>query len=354
MARRHHRRSEGRIAWALVLAQALVACQSTTDVYAGRFDEEDEAESESDSIPPRAEAESTDSEGGGDGAPDADGDDGSMPSSPQFDVGADVVPVDPPPACQTVDLLFVIDNSGSMGDEQLNLVASFPGFIEGITNRLGPKTSYHVGVVTTDAYEWDVPECQAIGGLTVRTGGDLSSAESCGPYAAGGNFMTIDDDLGPAFECAARVGIDGAGIERPMDALTAALAQPAGPTSACNAGFLRDDSLLVVVLITDEEDDGDSFGQPIDWYQSVLDAKHGDQESIVVLSLIGHDKPNECIPSQWTGMMGAEISPRLITFTEQFSHGTVGDVCAPDYGPFFEEAVDGIVKACGSVATPAD
>ncbi|MCA9690839.1 MAG: hypothetical protein KC636_14625, partial [Myxococcales bacterium] len=34
--------------------------------------------------------------------------------------------------CKKVDLLFVIDNSGSMEDEQVNLINSFPGFINQI------------------------------------------------------------------------------------------------------------------------------------------------------------------------------------------------------------------------------
>ncbi|MEM6995985.1 MAG: hypothetical protein AAF721_36090, partial [Myxococcota bacterium] len=231
---------------------------------------------------------------------------------------------------------------------------SFPGFIDGIADRLGPATSYHVGVVTTDAYEYNVPMCQSLGGLTVQTGGNLSSDEACGPYAAGKSFMTVDDDLASAFSCAAQVGIDGAGIERPMDALTGALTDPAGANSQCNEGFLRDDALLVVVLITDEEDEGDSLGDPSQWYQTVLDAKHGQGDDVVVLSLLGHEKPNDCIPSQWTGMMGAEIAPRLIAFTEQFEHGLVGDVCAADYAPFFDAAVDGIADACGIVPVPAE
>ena len=31
--------------------------------------------------------------------------------------------------CSKMDLLFVIDNSGSMGEEQTNLIANFPTFI---------------------------------------------------------------------------------------------------------------------------------------------------------------------------------------------------------------------------------
>ncbi len=354
MVRRSRVRPIGALAWCVTvpvtLAPGLVACQATpTDVYGGFFEDEAGSSSGGDAAPSGSE---DDGSAEPDAASDSD-DDEPAPTPPGLDVGAPVTDPEPPPACQAVDLLFVIDNSGSMGDEQLNLVASFPGFIEGIRDQLGPAASYHVGVATTDAYEWNVPMCQSLGGLTVRTGGDLSSAESCGPFASGQSFMTVADDLDDAFSCAAQVGIDGAGIERPMDALAGALTDPVGVNAACNDGFLRDDALLVVVLITDEEDEGDSLGQPIDWYQTVLDAKHGEQDQIVVLSLIGHDKPNECIPSQWTGMMGAEIAPRLRTFTELFDHGMVGDVCAADYAPFFEQAVDGIAEACGLVPTPA-
>lgn len=279
---------------------------------------------------------------------------GGEMEAPRLDVAPAVGDPEPPPTCQAVDLLFVVDNSGSMGDEQLNLVASFPGFISGIRERLGSATSYHVGVVTTDAYAWDLPMCQSLGGLTVRTGGMLSSDETCGPFALGRSFMTVEDDLDEAFSCAAQVGIDGAGVERPMDAIAGVLTDPSGINSVCNEGFLRDEALLVIVLITDEEDEGDSLGHPLDWFDNVVAAKGGDADAVVVLALIGHDKPNACIATQWTGMMGAEIAPRLATFAGLFEHGTVGDVCAPDYGPFFADAVDGIADACDLVPTPAD
>lgn len=339
-----------RVAWSGAIALGLVACQLTpTDIYGGVFASEEGDSDDAAGLEPFPGGRTT-----GDAPDDPDeGEDDEGIEPIAYDVGTGGTQAEPPEPCREVDLLFVIDDSGSMGDEQLNLVASFPGFIDGITNRLGVATSYHVGVITTDAYEWNVPHCQAIGGLTVRTGGDLSSDDNCGPYASGGSYITVDDDLNQAFSCAAQVGIEGHGIERPMDALVAALADPDGETDACNDGFLRDDALLVVVLITDEEDEGDSVGDPLDWYQTVVDAKGGDEDAVVVLSLIGHDKPNACIPAQWTGMMGAEISPRLRTFTELFPHGTVGDVCAPDYGPFFADAVDGIAAVCGLGPQPA-
>ncbi len=115
---------------------------------------------------------------------------------------------------------------------------------------------------------------------------------------------------------------------------------------ACNEGFLRDDALLVIVMITDEEDFEDSEGDPVSWYESVVAAKGGDEERVVVLSLVGHPKPNDCIPTQWTGMMGAEIATRILQFTSIFPYGYVGDICSADYEPFFSEAIEHIDTVC--------
>ena len=47
---------------------------------------------------------------------------------------------------------------------------------------------------------------------------------------------------------------------------------------------------------------------------------------------------------------GAEDAPRLRTFTELFTHGFLGDVCAPSYGPIFSEAIDVVEAACEDFA----
>src|SRR4051794_8019943 len=54
--------------------------------------------------------------------------------------------------CTKMDVLFVIDNSGSMGEEQTNLVANFPMFIS-VLDQSG--LDYRVGVTTTGRdYAW--------------------------------------------------------------------------------------------------------------------------------------------------------------------------------------------------------
>ena len=328
--------------WLLPAIVACVACDvtpRTEDVGPAQRPSEPESESPPDVPLPDDDdgfASSTGGEGSTGGA--------ESTGAPLFDVPALPDPVEPG-RCDAVDVLFVVDNSGSMADEQANLIASVPGFIDGITARLGVHTDYHVGVVSTDEATFNADGCQELGALVTRTEGDLSSAADCGPYIDGTTYMTPRDDLEAAFACAAQLGIDGNGIERPMDALMAALETPA-ELEGCNAGFLRDDALLVVVLITDEEDDGESVGGPVSWYEQVLAAKGGDEERVVVLSLVGHPKPNDCIPTQWTGMQGAEIATRILQFTSIFPYGYVGDICSPDYQPFFSQAIEHIDTVC--------
>jgi hypothetical protein len=114
--------------------------------------------------------------------------------------------------CNAVDFLFVIDSSGSMFDKQVNLVANFPTFSAQIQETLENVTSYHVGVISTDAYAPNAPPCGALGDFVISTVGGIDSSEMvCGPYTEGYNFMTEQDDLDETFACAAQLGTFGDG-----------------------------------------------------------------------------------------------------------------------------------------------
>lgn len=241
--------------------------------------------------------------------------------------------------CSTLDFLFVIDNSGSMSDNQMTLIANFSAFISGILNNIPTIEDFQVGIVTTDSYLHNVVECQSIGGLVVKTGGGYSSNMMCGPYAEGHNFMTPTDDLGVEFACAAQVGTGGSGKERPLAAVIGAMDGWLNSKDKCNEGFNREnDSVLVVVIITDEDDQ--SGGTLNDWYDHLVWLK-GNQENeddnIVILTLA--NTTDEC-----GGFYGAT---RLKEFTNMFTYGFLGEICADDYGPFFDDATTWIEAACG-------
>ncbi|MEX1361925.1 MAG: vWA domain-containing protein [Nannocystaceae bacterium] len=277
---------------------------------------------------------STGAPGTSTGEPDTGG--STMPEF-VFDLGE--IPEAPPleTECGKVDFLFVIDNSGSMGDEQANLVANFPAFIDGIQNGLEDVESYHVGVVTTDTYTTNIAGCQQLSSLVVQT-----PSGACGPYAEGANYMTEMDDLATAFTCAALVGTSGSASERQMQATVEAVTEVEGDPGECNEGFLREDSLLVIVIITDEPDNA-STGDTMSWYNDILTARLGIPENVVVLSLI--NTPG--------GVCFGGIANEIAAFTTLWGmNGFMADICAPDYGPIFDQAIGVIDVACENYIPP--
>lgn len=276
---------------------------------------------------------------------------GDVPGS-MFDVGSPPntggdAP-QPERGCSKIDFVFVVDNSLSMEDDQANLIANFPALIEGIESTLTEVDDYHVGVVATDAYGWNSPDCKVMGGLVTQTGGEASSNQVCGPFAEGHNYMTEQDDLAQTFACAAQLGVGGFGAEVPMDALGAVVSGAAG---ACNDGFIRDDALLVAVVITDEWDGpGDpelltSQGTPQDWYDRIVAAKNVPENAAVVTLVNADDGP--CPPSE-----PVYDGRRLVEFTNFFGPtGFTGGICDA-FGPTFEQAVGLIDEACSNFQPP--
>lgn len=265
--------------------------------------------------------------------------------------------------CRKVDLLFVIDNSQSMLDEQQTLVASFPEFVATMQAQLANADSYHVGVTTTDAYVYNQQPCVLEGALVTRTGGMGSSNMTCAPYTSGKRWMDETEDLASKFACAGQVGTYGHGDEIPMHTMLRAVSPELNAPGACNDGFIREDALLVVVVITDEEDDHEeagcgpvepgSPGEPIDWFNGLVAAKGGVESNIVVLSLIGPVDP-QCpkLDKCGGGLDGAEVSNRITQFTEMFTNGSVGPICAPSYEQFFADAISVIDSACEEFTPP--
>ncbi len=291
--------------------------------------------------------------------------------------------------CAKVDFLFVIDNSGSMTEEQMNLATSFPGFIDTIQDTLMAQ-DYHLMVTDTDAAaigassvgivngdvtcETDpiccVGICNGVGGVSISPPPNLCNGTPCTDFPlptgcdatigsgrdydqngdtcniAGGNRYMLDSqpDLVDTFACAALVGPNGDGLERPMDAMVAAIGDESD-AGGCNEGFLRDDAILVVTFITDE-DEGGSMGDAAAWKDYLVQAKGGNEEAVVVLGLIA----DEGFPGGVCTDNGD--APILRAFAESFTFGQWGSVCEPDYAPFFAAAVAEIDGACDEFVPP--
>lgn len=265
---------------------------------------------------------------------------GIIPDSPKLDMG-----------CRKVDFLFIVDNSGSMSAQQAQLLASFPGFINAMQSALeGVVDSYHVGVLTSDNYSGNAPGCNTIGDLVTQTSGFDSSNMVCTPFAQGGRFATEQDDLQVKFPCMAQVGTNGSPIEQPVTALIASFNPAKTGPGDCNDGFLRDDAILVVVIVTDDPpydfdfDDAHPLTDTTDWYDDVIAAKNNDPEALVVIGFI---------PWMSVGCVFGGESPNLIGFIDSFGEqGVKASICEPDFGPVFASTIETIVSTCENFDPP--
>ncbi|MEM7153016.1 MAG: hypothetical protein AAF799_09240 [Myxococcota bacterium] len=287
-------------------------------------------------------------------------DPGIQPPSERLDVPQD----DEELGCRKIDFLFVIDDSHSMADEQQLLIDGFPGFMEEIRETI-VDFDFHVMVVGTGAQEMSFDPCEnRLGAGRVRS----AEGEDCGlleDFLNGQRYLDDShEDLAGAFSCIADLGTDGGGDEKIAWAMADAISRRIHP-GECNEGFLRDDAILVITIITDEEDnphdgppigdfDNNSPGHPELWVNGVLEAKHGDDEAVVMLALIGDSEFSDgvCAPYQYPDGDGAEPAPRIRQMVESFPYGSWSSVCQSDYAGFFNQAVGDIDAACGGFQPP--
>jgi hypothetical protein len=137
--------------------------------------------------------------------------------------------------------------------------------------RIPPISDLHVGVVSTDLGTGiaPVPTCDAAGDHGVlRTEGSRTLAGCNATYPSFLSFAPGVDpsELAMDVACVASAGIGGCGFEHQLDATLKAITPSActdpwctvggttGHADGANAGFLRDDSLLALVVVSDEED----------------------------------------------------------------------------------------------------
>ena len=310
---------------------------------------------------------------------DSAGSSGSTSTGTLRDVGSVLdFGVDQPIGCKgKVDLLFVISRLGTMKTEQAQLVASFPGFVKTIEEKL-EGFDVHIMTANPDA-TWPGWACETQSDLCPKVKTDCGSSSigyDCGDYpdlftwcdqtfgagltfnvgsgAAnelcelyGGNRYIVsgEPNMDHALECIAKVG--WLGPDPPMgEALVAALSPKLNGPDGCNAGFLRDDALLVVVLITDTVDSV-SFTWPYQWYDKIIEAKK-DPNAVVMLGIVPHP-PSEGEPVFPGACEYVEIwMDKLPDLVNRFPYHVFGDPCAPDYVPFFEAAADKVAEACGA------
>ncbi len=216
-------------------------------------------------------------------------------------------------ATRDVDLIFLIDTSRSMEDEQALLRQNFPNLVRVLKDISGGLPNLHLGTISPDlgtapfnsagcdrpggdggrfmkgvnnactnpvnqTYVVDVEprgctidKLTAEGAATTCTFNDCTQA-NCEPASftnqegiatePAGLLLAVDENgcprcrnytgesLEDVFSCMAELGINGCGLESQLEAVYKAVADSSG----ANAGFLRDNAYLAIFIISDEDD----------------------------------------------------------------------------------------------------
>jgi len=193
-----------------------------------------------------------------------------------------------------VDILFVIDNSGSMGSNQTNLENNFDTFMNAFT---AAGVSYHIALITTDSYDFV---------------GDIITPATPDPVVA---FNTQVDSIGT------RGSTMEAGLWAAHQSTTVGDASPGSAT-----GFFRPTSRLVVVYVSDEPDWSSyraSSMDPADYSASLLSLKSS--PSLVSAHAIAGDYPSGCSSNG-----GAQFGDGYYDVVNDLG-GTFMSICASDW-----------------------
>jgi hypothetical protein len=159
------------------------------------------------------------------------------------------------PAAPKTDILFVVDDSGSMAAEQALLGTAFKTFIDTLA-ALPVKNAFQIGVTTTSV---DEPFDDGTLQKTYASGQPYPAGALVGP--AGKKILAADDpNLVADFRANVNVGTGGAGKEQGLRA--ALLAVTDRIADGQNAGFLRPGAKLAVVIVSDEDDCSDPATPP--------------------------------------------------------------------------------------------
>jgi hypothetical protein len=324
-----------------------------------------------------------------------------------------------------VDILFMVDNSNSMNQEQAvlaeQIVTMARELISPSTEGAPSVEDMHIGIVTSD---------MGTGGYTIQTcsnpmtgdngvlqNRDRGIVAGCQPtYSAldcdraecpwlshstdhpdDGSVPANDPPIWDDFGCVATLGTGGCGFEQQLESSLAALTVQSGPGMP-NEGFVRDDSLLAIIYVTDEDDcstgnaemfnpQRDDYGTlnvrcalnpdelyPISrYYDAFVALRGGDLNRIVVAAITGvpvdgrwnpgdpieqlremqvvdPENPNELMKSCDTAMGVAFPPVRMVELVYAFgNNGILESICRQDWTPALQAITRMIQDKLGGV-----
>ncbi len=197
-----------------------------------------------------------------------------------------------------VDILLVVDSSPSMQEERVKLAETFDNFIAYF---VGGDVDYHIGVVSTDT----------------------SDSSTAGVLHGSVPYITQDTQNAEAkFDEAVGVGVDGAGIEKGLEAAQLALTHPVADSQ--NAGFLRQGAQLSIIFVSDEDDF--SPGSVHDYIDVLRTLKQNHSRDALKMSAVIGNVPEGCTAEGVNAAPGHRYAQAA-----EGNFGIVESICAEDF-----------------------
>lgn len=226
-----------------------------------------------------------------------------------------------------VDVLFVVDNTASMVEEQPRFISALPAFVD---TALTKNVDLRVAVTTTGIN----PESnQCPGGADGGEAGRFFPVDGSRPRILNHRMS----DLAGRLQGNAQVG-QCASVEQGFEAVRRALSEPlvssaddprTPQANDGNAGFLRDEAALVVVFVGDEDDHSpDSVDTYVRFFQEKKGEFQPQRMTIYAIAPTGA----ACDTAGGAGTRYAEATAR--------TGGEVLSVCAPDYAPLLRSVAN--------------
>ena len=231
-------------------------------------------------------------------------------------------------ACKHVDLVFAVDDSGSMREEMDSMRNTiFPAFARQLITIGAGLDDYRVGVV--DA-------CPQPSVFNTR-----GEAGACN-FSSNQSWMDSQSPrLVEEFGCVGDIYSDDVACSGDNDDEQPASAAARALENGDNGAFLRDDALLVVVAITDEDETPIPAASPQAIYDRLVAVK-GDVRRMVFLGIGG--------ASACDGVYGsAEHAQNLMGVTDHFidqDRGVFWDLCRGRLEDGLAAAMQVIEQAC--------
>ena len=240
-----------------------------------------------------------------------------------------------------VDLLIVIDNSGSMAEEQHALALN----LDHLWNRIAlANADFHIAVTTTGMDPYTAGWSQCPGGAFGGEGGRFFPVDGSHPRLLTPQTPNVAQALfqnTSVGQCHWKEQFTEPVVAALTDPLVSSTKAPGTPWPADgNAGFLRDDARLALMAVSDSDDDVDlSSPPPVSYLIDTLrTVKHG---ALDLVSFAGIVPLQACATAEAVGTRYAEIARQL--------HGQIFDICQLDnMGAMLDGALGSLLQPLSS------